>query len=83
MITYVVKAGRAPAAIDLIAQRTFETAHVHALRLQGFSSLQAAAVLNRLSIFEREMHAEAMEIALRELTIDELETLLERKRTFG
>ncbi len=70
-------------AMDLIARRAFETAHLHALSLHGFSPLQAAARLNSLSAFEREMREEAMEIALRALTVADLETLLQRKRTFG
>lgn len=70
-------------AIDLIAQRAFKEAELHACQLRGSTLSEAHAEFNDMGAYEREIREEAMEVALRALTAQDLETLLERKRTFG
>jgi hypothetical protein len=69
-----------------ISDAAFVHAEMHMQMLRGLTKSDALNECARQQIEEREKRedrAEAFEVGLRALSIEDLETLLERKRTFG
>lgn len=70
-------------SIEAIAVRVFHRQQIHLLQLCGFSREQAVEAVKRGPYENTVARIEATEVALCALTVDDLQTLLERKRTFG